>query len=262
MKKLCFIVFVLFVSNHLYAQRSDTTLSRKELREIRLNEMAKAEEEGLITNRRHIAGGVKLTTDGYGAFLEIGRAQSIKRSLLFQLEITEKKHPKEDKFFDPNITVEPFIYGKINYFYPVKLGVQQQFLLGNKGNRNGVQITGNVGGGLIVGLLRPYLLKVRKSSGDEFVGYDSPDSTLFLQGPYYAAPNLGTGWNQLKVTPGVYLKPAIRFDYGKFNELISAIEVGVIGEYYSKKIPQMVYQEDKKFFFSGYVAIIFGKRKN
>lgn len=260
MKKICIFLFALAFSATAFSQKYDTTVSRKELREMRLNAMAKAEEEGLITYKKHFLGGLKLTTDGYGGFLEIGRAQSITRSLLYQLEITERKHPKDDKFYDPNFTIEPVIYGKINYFYPVKLGVQQQFLLGNKGNKNGVYITGNIGGGLIAGLLRPYMVKVVKNGNQEYVSYDS-DSTLFLQGPFYGAPGLTTGFNKLKVTPGIYIKPAIRFDYGKFNELISAVEVGVTAEYYTKAIPQIVLSEYKKFFFSAYAAIIFGKRK-
>ena len=78
--------------------------------------------------------------------------------MLFQLDISERKHPKEEKQFSQSSNAGPFIYGKINYFYPVKLGVQQQFLLGNKGNKNGVSVSGNAGGGISIGLLRPYLL--------------------------------------------------------------------------------------------------------
>jgi hypothetical protein len=59
----------------------------------------------------------------------------------------------------------------------------------------------------------------------------------------------------------VYAKTALRFDYGSYNEMISAIEVGISGEYYSKAIPLMVHNTAKKFFFTGYMAIIFGKRK-
>ena len=44
----------------------------------------------------------------------------------------------------------PFIYGKENFFYPVKLGVQQQILLGNKSNKNGVSVTANYGGGIVI----------------------------------------------------------------------------------------------------------------
>ena len=56
-------------------------------------------------------------------------------------------------------------------------------------------------------------------------------------------------------------KPALRFDYGKYNEVVNAIEVGITTEFYSKPIQQMIYQKNERFFFSGFVAIIFGRRK-
>ncbi|HEV8082758.1 MAG TPA: hypothetical protein VGP55_06140, partial [Chitinophagaceae bacterium] len=155
----------------------------------------------------------------------------------------------------------PFIYGKQNFFYPVKLGVQQQVLLGNKSNKNGVSITANYGGGLSLGLLRPYYLQVQKGNDLIYVKYDSPDSSLFLNGPIYGGPTFGKGWSDLTVTPGLYAKTSLRFDYGAYNEIVSAIEVGLTGEYYSKKIPILLGNTQRKFFFSGFVAILFGKRK-
>jgi len=65
----------------------------------------------------------------------------------------------------------------------------------------------------------------------------------------------------MTVTPGLYAKTSVRFDYGKYNEIVSAIEVGVTADYYSKKIPILLQIPQKQFFFSGYVAILFGKRK-
>jgi hypothetical protein len=119
-----------------------------------------------------------------------------------------------------------------------------------------------LGGGAIVGLLRPYLVQVDKQGERAWVGYDSPDSTFFLdQSALISGPDFGTGWSKLKVTPGLYLKPALRFDYGKFNEMVNAVEVGLTGEFYSKKIPQMIYIKQKQFFFSAYVAVVFGRRK-
>ena len=262
MKKLFLITSMLALLAPVFAQSSkERSRDKKEERRDRINAIIKQEEEGVITYTKHVVFGGKLNTDGYGAFVEIGRARSLRKALLFQLEISERKHPKEFKFFDPNVTIEPIFYGKINYFYPVKLGVQQQFLLGNKGNKNGVSISGNIGGGVSLGLLRPYLLQVRKNGTETYVGYDSPDSTLFLTGPFYAAPNIGTGWNKLKVVPGLYIKPALRFDYGKYNEMINAIEVGITAEYYTKEIAQIVYNKPDKFFFGAFVSVMFGKRK-
>ena len=215
----------------------------------------------MIAYKKHFVFGLKLTSDGYGISFEKGFAKSVKKATLFQLEITERKHQKEEKQANPNSPTAPLIYGKLNYFYPVKLGVQKQFLLGNKSNKNGVSITANIGGGLSLGLLRPYEVEVDKAGQRTFVRYDSPDSLLFVNGPYYGGPTLGKGWNHLKMTPGLYVKPAVRFDYGKYNDLVAAIEVGVAAEFYTKKIPQMLYNKQKQFFFSAYFTILFGKRK-
>lgn len=262
MKKLFLLFIIAFLVLPVLAQETqEKKRNKREERKQRINAMARQEEEGVINYNKHSVFGAKLTSDGFGGFLEIGRAQSVKRSLLFQLDITERKHPKEEKQHDPFTNSAPIIYGKINFFYPIKLGVQQQFLLGNKGNKNGVSITGNIGGGLIIGLLRPYLVDVDKSGQRTSVGYESPDSILFLNGPYYGGPNFSTGWKDLKVSPGIYVKPALRFDYGKFNEMVNAIETGLTAEFYGKKVPQMIYNKNKQFFFSAYVAILFGRRK-
>ena len=129
----------------------------------------------------------------------------------------------------------PFVYGKINNFYPVKLGVQQQILFGNKSNKNGVSVTGNVGGGLSLALLRPYYVQINAGDELKYVKYNSADSLDFLGKEIFGGPALSKGWNELIVTPGVYGKAALRFDYGIFNEIISALEVGVNAEYYTDR---------------------------
>lgn len=262
MKKLLLIFLSILCIYSVSAQQDPPKKkSKRDARNERISAMSKLEEEGVITYKKHTAFGGKLASDGYGIFIEVARARSVRKALLFQLDFAERKHIKEEKQQGPFSTTAPLIYGKINYFYPLKLGVQMQYLLGNKGNKNGVSITGNLGGGVSLGLLRPYLLDVDKQGERTFVGYESSDSSYFLNGPYYGGPNFGTGWKQLKVTPGIYIKPAVRFDYGKFNEMVNAIEVGVTGEFYSKKIPQMIYSKQQQLFFSAYVAVVFGRRK-
>jgi hypothetical protein len=264
MKKLFFCASVLLVSVSVFAQTDPPAKkTKKDARIERIDAMAKLEEEGVITHRRQTVFGGKLTSDGYGGFIEIGRAKSVRKAMLYQLEITEKKHSKEEKQAHQVFggATRPFIFGKINYFYPIKLGVQMQYLLGNKGNKNGVSVSGNIGGGATLGLLRPYLYDDAKDGERAWIGYESADSAYYLDGPEYGGPQFGTGWSKLKVTPGLYVKPAVRFDYGRFNELVNAIEVGLIGEFYSKKVPQMIYQKQRQFFFSAYVALMFGKRK-
>lgn len=265
MKKLIWMLAAMTVSFTVAAQyKKDSRRDKKEEKRKRIDALIKQEEEGVIAYHKHSVFGLKLNTDGYGAFFEMGRSKSVKKALLYQLEIGERKHQKEEKQSNFAQFSIPIIYGKINYFYPVKLGVQQQILLGNKSNKNGVSITGNVGGGLIVGLLRPYELQVDKNNERVWVRYDSPDSLYFINADAdqtVSGPSLTTGWKHTKITPGAYVKPAVRFDYGRMNELVSALEVGLTAEFYAKKIPQMLYLKQKQFFFSAYVSIVFGRRK-
>ena len=259
MKKIFSFLIIIPISYHAFAQGSRQ--NRQEEKRQHINSIVKQEEEGVITYKKSFAFGIKLINDGYGAFFELGRASSVKKALLYQLEFSERKGIKEQRqnsYFANSVS---FIYGKENFVYPVKLGVQQQILLGNKLNKNGVAITGNYGGGLSVALLRPYYVQVQNGNGVDYIKYNSQDSLQFLSGQIYGGPGLSKGWSELTVDPGLYAKAAVRFDYGAFNEIISAIEVGVTGEYYSKKIPIMVYNPEKQFFFGGYVAIMFGKRK-
>jgi hypothetical protein len=264
MKQLLVFLTLFAFSGSVFAQetKKPKQKSRKEQKRDKINAQIKAEEEGVIAYRKHFAFGIKLVSDGYGISFEKGYSKSVKKTTLFQLEIAERKHQKEIKQTNTlTSTSSPFIYGKINFFYPVKLGVQKQFLLGNKSNKNGVSITANIGGGLSLGLLRPYELQVEKNGELVYVRYESDDSLLFKTGTIHGGPGLGKGWNHLKLNPGLYVKPGLRFDYGRYNDLLAAIEVGVAAEFYSKKVPQMFDNKQKQFFFSAWFTVLFGKRK-
>jgi hypothetical protein len=259
MRKILFVFMILSFALNSFSQ--DSRKQRQQQKREHVNDMIKQQEEGVITYRKSFLFGAKLISDGYGIFFELGRASSVKKALLYQLEISERKHIKEEKLNSYYSNSVPFIFGKENFFYPVKLGVQQQQLLGNKSNKNGVAITANYGGGVAIGLLRPYYVQIQDGNQITYVKYNSPDSAAFLGGRIIGGPTTGKGWNELSVVPGLYAKAAVRFDYGSYNEVISAIEVGITADFYSKKIPQIVYNPEKQFFFSGYVAILFGKRK-
>ncbi|MDP4285838.1 MAG: hypothetical protein Q8891_15585 [Bacteroidota bacterium] len=259
MRKIVFFLLITCLTFNSYGQ--DVKKQRQLEKRQHINTMVRQEEEGVITYKKSFVFGAKLTTDGYGVFFELGRASSVKKATLYQLEISERKHVKEDKVNSYYSNSVPYIYGKENFFYPVKLGVQRQILLGNKSNKNGVSVTGNYGGGISAGLLRPYYIQVQQGNTINYIKFNSADSSDFLNGKIYGGPSFGKGWSDMTVVPGLYAKAAVRFDYGSYNEIVSAIEVGVSGEYYTKKIPQMVYNTQKQFFLSAYVAILFGKRK-
>ena len=266
MKKLALIVLAgcLALSGFSQTQPKSTTISKKEKKEAkraRIDALVKMEEEGELVFRKHSIFGFKANTDGYGFSYEIGRFKSARVTNIYQLEFNEKKHKQEKKLNTVNgYEFNSVVLYKLNNFYQVKLGFGQQRIFGGKGNKNGVAVAAVYAGGLTLGLLKPYLIEV-EANGKRF---NSSYPTI-ADSSYYndiiGAAGFTSGWNELKIKPAVHLKGALRFDYGRFNETVTGIEVGVNAEFYSGKIPQMFSTEQKQFFFNGYISILLGKRK-
>jgi hypothetical protein len=232
--------------------------------------MVKQEEEGVLAYSKQSAFGLQLRSNGYGAFYELGRTRSPRFTNLYLLEINEIKHPKEFKEQTNGVFGNSYIYGKINNFYPVKLGFGQQYILGQKGNKNGIAVMAIYQGGLSLGLLRPYYLIINANNQERDAKYESADSTFFLDpSAIMGNSGLGKGWNEIKVKPGAFVKGAMRFDFGRFNEMVQAIEVGLSVEGYSSKIEIMAPRtkesnpgvKGQNLFFQGHIAFLFGRRK-
>ena len=242
--------------------RREAKQQKKDERRERINALSRQEEEGEIVYNKHSIFNIKLATDGYGLGYEFGKFKSARNSFLFQAELSEKKHPKEKKQAasrDNQFRVNSVIYGKINNFYQLKLGVAQQKVIGGKGNKNGVSVSAIYGGGLTLGLLKPYLIDA-VDKNNETIRSRYPE---IIDSAYFELKSAGVtkGWNEVKLKPGLYAKTAMRFDYGRLNETVSAIEIGLSAEMYSGKISQMAYNKEKSFFFSAYVSVLLGKRK-
>ena len=268
MKKLSLsIILALFITS-LSAQdttRKSSKSDRKETRRQKVNELIRQAEEGVLVYSKQNIFGVQFRTNGYGVFYELGKMSTNRRTNIYRIDITEIKHQKEEKIPSGGgfSFGNPFIYGKQNNFYQATLGFGQQYMLGQKGNKNGVAVSAIFNGGLALGLLRPYYLEVEDPNGGEnrIIKYSVEDSSLFLGPTIQGGGGLGKGWNEIKIKPGAFVKSALRFDYGRFNEVVSGIEAGLSLEFYGSKIPIMIDQKQRQLFFQGYIALLFGRRK-
>lgn len=246
----------------------ETKAQKKADRREKINQLIRQEEEGALIYQKQGAFGFKFNTDGWGMFYEHGKYKSITTTNLWWLELGEHKHPKEEKVPTLNassnyLIISSYIYGKRNNFYDFKVGFGQQKLIGGKGNKNGVAVSAIYGGGFSAGLLKPYYIEIQNpSSGKkEEIKYDNNDSLFLDPTIILGKGGLTKGFSEIKFVPGVHARAALRFDYGRYNEVLSALEVGVNAEYYSQNMPILLMNKEKKLFFNAYIALTFGKRK-
>jgi len=272
-KKLFFMSFILgsvFVSAQqpVKSTNADTKQQKKADRREKINQLIKQEEEGALIYQKQGAFGFKFNTDAWSMFYEHGKYKTINKTSLWWLEFGERKHPKEEKVPTLNaqqgfLIISSYIYGKRNNFYYLKAGIGQQTLIGGKGNKNGVAVSAIYGAGVSAGLLKPYYIEIVNPSTNQKqeIKYNNNDSLFLDPTIILGKASFGKGFNEIKFVPGVHARAALRFDYGRYNEVLSAMEVGVNAEYYSQTMPILLLNPEKKFFFNAYIALVFGKRK-
>ena len=254
MKKFFLVVLAVVIGLVGFAQntrvktppRNDKKLEKKQ----RENSIMKAEEEeGETVFKTHSIFGIKIASDGYGLLYEKGKMISPRKTNLLQFELNEKLSNKEEK------TTTGFdFFGNVS---SAKYG---------KANKNGVSVSVLYAGGVSLGLLKPYYVDVEKENTRERLRVKFSD-TLPQGNTYYikGASGFTVGWGEVKFAPGLHAKTAMRFDYGKFNESVAAVEAGINAEYYTPKVLQMAlgtqYRVERAFFFNAYIAVEFGRRK-
>ena len=268
-KNILFLFFLTLISLHVLAQQSGAPVystDKNAAKKQRINQMMKMEEEGDLIYNHYGLFGFKLATNGYGIFYERGKFITYRKSRTLTFELNEIKDPKDHKVAVSS-SYDGYSYnyvavGRMNNFYEFKASIGQQILLGGKGNKNGVAVTYLYSGGISVGMLKQYVMNVSKTPVPNNAEFPSTYPTIF-DSAYFVdnSQGLGGGWNHLQFTPGLNLKLAMRFDYGRFNQNITAFETGVTAEYYFSEMPQMAYVPPKHLFFNAYIAIMFGKRK-
>ncbi len=268
MKKYIILLFITtpFFLKSQETAKKETRKERIEKQKEKTKKLQKDAEEGAIIFNKQSSFNIALRNDGYAFGYERGKYKKINKTNLWWVHLGERKHLKEEKLSQEFAGFQignPFIYGKENNFYFLNIGLGQQKLLGGKSTKNGVAVSAVYGGGLTLGLLKPYYLEVigRTPGTIDEIKWDEKDFRFLDTDSILGAASLGKGFNEIKLSPGAFAKVAIRFDYGKFNDIVSALEIGISGEYYFQKVPQMVLLKEKNFFLNGYITLIFGSRK-
>ncbi len=217
------------------------------------------------------SGNFRLRTDGWQFGGEYSKYKTYAKTTIYQFDFGLYKHPKQVRqnkdpyggWFNSN-GIKPFIYGKRYTLYSLHAAMGQRFLLAEKAKRNGVMINYYYAGGIILGLLKPYYLKVCADdlcNTTAYVTYEPGVDNKFTSYDYIiGAAGIGMGW-KLKFKPGLHFKTGFQFDWSSQDNMIKAVDVGVSLDSYFSKVPIMISKENKFMFISAYVGFSMGKKK-
>jgi hypothetical protein len=230
------------------------------------------ESKGIIYDQEQIAD-FRLHTYGWNINYQMGKIKTYYKTTFMEVGLGELNHFKETRKnsdfagLNPGSGFSSYVFGKQNSFFTVRGGMGVKRYYSEKAAKNGVAIGLTYGGGVNLGLLKPYYLEVSagRDAGIIQLKYSPASEREFLdQNPFRpvrGSAGLIKGLEETKVLPGIYGRAGVHVDWGAFDEYLKAVEAGIMLDIFPKKVPIMVNEENRPFFLNFYVSVQLGKRK-
>ncbi len=212
-----------------------------------------------------------LHTKGYGFGVIFGDIKTYYKTTYYHLDFGMVKHPKEhrpdNQINQFNVLSRPYVFGKKNSFFALRLGKGVKRYLSEKAKHKGVAVGYSYQLGPSIGMLKPYYLDLRaESSGGppqiEVVKYSEANHDRFLDPDFidgYAGFWKGLG--ETNFIFGGHLKGGAHFAWGAYDKYVKALEIGVMLDFYFQKVGILAIEDNSPVFANLYLNLQFGKRK-
>jgi len=218
-------------------------------------------------------GGFFLHTNGWGISLQYLANRTVNTNLLFNLDITTLKHPKETRVINPNYdAAKSYIFGKINNVIAIRAGLGNQFIIADKETPKGWRVNANFALGANFALLIPVYLEIIHDYRDPLDSnhiipqrnverYNpTPGSQQDNQGNIYGGTSYFKGLFESNMAIGAFGKFGFNFEWNDFENTFKFIEIGVLVDLFPEPLPIFAYVDNKYLFVNLYLNLSLGKR--
>jgi hypothetical protein len=234
--------------------------------------MSANDSKGIIYDKEQVVD-FRLHTYGWNVNYQIGKIKTYYKTTFWEVGLGEISHIKETRKnsdfagLNPTAGFSSYIFGKQNNFFAMRGGTGVKRYYSEKASKNGVAVGLTYGGGVNLGVLKPYYLEISagRDAGILQMKYSPATEREFLdQNPFRpvrGSAGLIRGIDELNFLPGIYGRAGVHVDWGAFDEYLKAVEAGIMLDIFPKKVPIMVNEENRPFFINFYVSAQLGKRR-
>ncbi|MEL6357856.1 MAG: hypothetical protein AAFQ37_13095, partial [Bacteroidota bacterium] len=183
--------------------------------------------------------------------LKVAKIETYFKTKFWTISLGDIRHSREQRTNEERIIIatnrvsRPFVYGKQNQLYALRLGFGNRIYLSEKAKQRGVAMGYSWEIGPVLGLLKPYYLEVE--TGESSTGavrdirFSEETEELFLDRfRIFGASAWSRGLEDISLAPGIHGKASVHFGFGAFDELAKSLEVGIQGDFFFTNVPILV----------------------
>ena len=232
--------------------------------------------------RRETVFGINFNTQGGligGVNVRSARVMDDRNLWFWSLEGVFFKNQKEETVTN-GYSGGSFTLYKSNYAFALRPSIGIQRILFRKAAEAGVQVNALLSAGPSIGLLMPYYISYDETWARRGGGTPSQSDVIVNEqyDPMKHDPNFivdrapfFAGISNTKIVPGVHLRGALSFEYGRYRDAVAGAEVGFLLETYTQRLltfdppstigmPTDQNALNKQFYPSVYLTLYIGHR--
>lgn len=249
-------VFVAVVGGSVLSAQNSATPANPPLKGIVYN-YESAINLKLATNRGYIVGWEK------------GRLRTYYRTTFYHVSLGELHSPREVRQSAPPQTrYRSYVFGKQNNVLMLRGGWGAKRYYSEKAKVKGVAVGISYSFGPSLGLVKPYYLALARTADTpgSFVirqeKYSESNAEVFLNNSRIlgAAPYT-RGFTEMSVIPGANASIAFHMDWGAFDEVVKAFEIGAMLDVFPRPVPILVSDSNSPIYLNFFINLQLGKRR-
>jgi hypothetical protein len=209
--------------------------------------------------------GPQLSTSGFGAEFAVERNVNYKFAHGIHFTFGSLKGDKETR--RTNSAYEDsrsYVFGKTNLLFAGRGTYGGSWLLFERKRVRGVAIRFNINVGPSIGMVKPIYLKIKEPYAQipDLEARDLRyDPTIHHEESIYGRSSFWKGFGKSTFVFGGYAKSGLQFDFSANLNKITAVEIGLQMDYFSKEIELFYLGKNKRTFPALYASVQFGKNK-
>ncbi|GHT79325.1 hypothetical protein FACS189464_4070 [Bacteroidia bacterium] len=225
-----------------------------------------------------------LNSNGFGGNYRYGKRIDARNKRLWEVDFSYMKDPKERKSTSYSSSGARFVYGKKNLAFDFRFALGRQHEMYRKHDVGGIAIRYFYNYGPAVVILKPMYYKIGKvqtvpplsGQGPAYqiiVQQDDPEKFdpewVFSNTEIISRASFFKGFDQPKFIPGVFGKFGFNFEFSKQDRIVHALECGLTGEVFAKKVEIMDFSmpnmgqtelaKNQQFFLTIFLSYRFGR---